>query len=72
MLSVVGTFVKVGCHSEAEHKSVASDSTDEGNVRCVTSVLNHQVHSLSASPNIIGVIESSRLTWAGHVLNNAR
>ena len=56
------------CRSEAKHKSVVFEGGAEENIRCMTSVLSHKVYSLSASPNIIGVIKSKRPRWMGHVV----
>jgi predicted lipoprotein with Yx(FWY)xxD motif len=44
MLSV-GYWYECWCRSEAEHKSVASESRAEENNRCMTSVLGHTVYS---------------------------
>ena len=36
------------------------------------SLHNEELHSLYRSPNIVRVIKSRRLRWAGHVARNGR
>jgi hypothetical protein len=36
-------------------------------MKCTTSAFFHVIHDINSSPNIIRIIKSRRMRWAGHV-----